>query len=190
MASAKGTLLVHEGGWVLGQTQGETMALVEAKGAQGARVSHGIGSEVDGDGYAVLAGLNPYRTNIIGLDPSGLPLDVEIDGSAQMVAPRRGAIVKLAYETHVGQPLLLKVQRTDGRVLPFGAEVVDGAGRSVAVVGQGGLIFVRGEQAILYVQWGKEPDQQCRLDYRVPEPDPAVPYQQVAARCLTMETSS
>lgn len=190
VASAKGTLLVHEEGWVLGQTQGETMALVEAKGAQGARVSHGIGSEVDGDGYAVLAGLNPYRTNIIGLDPSGLPLDVEIDGSAQMVAPRRGAIVKLAYETHVGQPLLLKVQRTDGRVLPFGAEVVDGAGRSVAVVGQGGLIFVRGEQAILYVQWGKEPDQQCRLDYRVPEPDPAVPYQQVAARCLTMETSS
>ena len=190
VASAKGTLLVHEEGWVLGQTQGETMALVEAKGAQGARVSHGIGSEVDGDGYAVLAGLNPYRTNIIGLDPSGLPLDVEIDGSAQMVAPRRGAIVKLAYETHVGQPLLLKVQRTDGRVLPFGAEVVDGAGRSVAVVGQGGLIFVRGEQAILYVQWGKEPDQQCRLDYRVPKPDPAVPYQQVAARCLTMETNS
>lgn len=190
VASAKGTLLVHEEGWVLGQTQGETMALVEAKGAQGARVSHGIGSEVDGDGYAVLAGLNPYRTNIIGLDPSGLPLDVEIDGSAQMVAPRRGAIVKLAYETHVGQPLLLKVQRTDGRVLPFGAEVVDGAGRSVAVVGQGGLIFVRGEQAILYVQWGKEPDQQCRLDYRVPKPDPAVPYQQVAARCLTMEASS
>ncbi|UNP87680.1 fimbrial biogenesis outer membrane usher protein [Aeromonas encheleia] len=190
VASAKGTLLVHEEGWVLGQTQGETMALVEAKGAQGARVSHGIGSEVDGDGYAVLAGLNPYRTNIIGLDPSGLPLDVEIDGSAQMVAPRRGAIVKLAYETHVGQPLLLKVQRTDGSVLPFGAEVVDGAGRSVAVVGQGGLIFVRGEQAILYVQWGKEPDQQCRLDYRVPEPDPAVPYQQVAARCLTMEASS
>ena len=190
VASAKGTLLVHEEGWVLEQTQGETMALVEAKGAQGARVSHGIGSEVDGDGYAVLAGLNPYRTNIIGLDPSGLPLDVEIDGSAQMVAPRRGAIVKLAYETHVGQPLLLKVQRTDGRVLPFGAEVVDGAGRSVAVVGQGGLIFVRGEQAILYVQWGKEPDQQCRLDYRVPKPDPAVPYQQVSARCLTMETNS
>ena len=58
VASAKGTLLVHGEGWVLGQTQGETMALVEAKGAQGARVSHGIGSEVDGDGYAVLAGLN------------------------------------------------------------------------------------------------------------------------------------
>ncbi|MGY4108185.1 FimD/PapC C-terminal domain-containing protein [Aeromonas encheleia] len=55
---------------------------------------------------------------------------------------------------------------------------------------RGGLIFVRGEQAILYVQWGKDRDQQCRLDYRVPEPDPAVPYQQVAARCLTMEASS
>ncbi|MNQ69742.1 Outer membrane usher protein HtrE precursor [compost metagenome] len=138
VASAKGTLLVHEEGWVLGQTQGETMALVEAKGAQGARVSHGIGSEVDGDGYAVLAGLNPYRTNIIGLDPSGLPLDVEIDGSAQMVAPRRGAIVKLAYETHVGQPLLLKAVRQDGSAPPFGAEVVDGRGDAVAVVGQGG----------------------------------------------------
>ncbi len=190
VASAKGTLLVHKDGWVLGQTQGETMALIEAKGAEGARVSHGIGSEVDADGYAVLAGLNPYRTNIIGLDPSGLPLDVEIDGSAQMVAPRRGAIVKLAYETHVGQPLLLKVTRPDGSVLPFGADVVDGAGRSVAVVGQGGLIFVRGEQAVLYVQWGQESDQHCRLDYRVPKPDPAVPYQQVAARCLVTGAGS
>lgn len=188
VASAKGTLLVHEDGWVLGQTQGETMALVEAKGAQGARISHGSGSEVDGDGYAVLAGLNPYRTNVIGLDPSGLPLEVEIDGSAQMVAPRRGAIVKLAYETHVGQPLLLRVRRADGRAPPFGAEVVDGQGGSVAVVGQGGLIFMRGEQAELRVQWGREPDQQCRLDYRVPKPDPAVPYQQVAARCVSMET--
>lgn len=185
VASAKGTLLVHEDGWVLGQTQGETMALVEAKGAQGARVSHGIGSEVDGDGYAVLAGLNPYRTNVIGLDPSGLPLDVEIDGSAQMVAPRRGAIVKLAYETHIGQPLLLKVQRSDGSTPPFGAEVMNGTGDSVAVVGQGGLIFVRGEQSVLHVQWGKEPDQRCRLDYKVPKPDPAVPYQQVSARCVT-----
>lgn len=188
VASAKGTLLVHEDGWVLGQTQGETMALVEAKGAQGARISHGSGSEVDGDGYAVLAGLNPYRTNVIGLDPSGLPLEVEIDGSAQMVAPRRGAIVKLAYETHVGQPLLLRVRRADGRAPPFGAEVVDGQGGSVAVVGQGGLIFVRGEQAELRVQWGKESDQLCRLDYRAPKPDPTVPYQQVAARCVSMET--
>ncbi|WP_429035774.1 fimbria/pilus outer membrane usher protein [Aeromonas media] len=190
VASAKGTLLVHEEGWVLGQTQGETMALVEAKGAQGARVSHGIGSEVDGDGYAVLAGLNPYRTNIIGLDPRGLPLDVEIDGSAQMVAPRRGAIVKLAYETHVGQPLLLKAVRQDGSAPPFGAEVVDGRGDAVAVVGQGGLIFVRGEQGTLHVQWGKEGDERCRLDYRVPRPDPAMPYQQVAARCLASGASS
>ncbi|MNP57954.1 Outer membrane usher protein HtrE precursor [compost metagenome] len=93
---------------------------------------------MDGDGYAVLAGLNPYRTNIIGLDPRGLPLDVEIDGSAQMVAPRRGAIVKLAYENHVGQPLLLKAVRQDGSEPPFGAEVVDGRGDAVAVVGQGG----------------------------------------------------
>lgn len=190
VASAKGTLLVHGEGWVLGQTQGETMALVEAKGAQGARVSHGIGSEVDGDGYAVLAGLNPYRTNIIGLDPSGLPLDVEIDGSARMVAPRRGAIVKLAYETHVGQPLLIKAERQDGSTPPFGAEVVDGSGGSVAVVGQGGLIFVRGEQGTLYVQWGAERGERCRLDYQVPRPDPELPYQQVAARCIGVEGGS
>ncbi|BBR11619.1 fimbria/pilus outer membrane usher protein [Aeromonas caviae] len=188
VASAKGTLLVHEEGWVMGQTQGETMALVEAKGAQGARVSHGIGSEVDGDGYAVLAGLNPYRTNVIGLDPTGLPLDVEIDGSARMVAPRRGAIVKLAYETHVGQPLLIKAERHDGSAPPFGADVVDDRGGSVAVVGQGGLIFVRGEQGTLYVQWGESSDEGCRLDYRMPPPDPAMPYQQVAARCIDMET--
>ena len=188
VASAKGTLLVHKDGWVLGQTQGETMALVEARGAQGAKISHGIGSEVDGDGYAVLAGLNPYRNNIISLDPGGLPVDVEIEGSAQMVAPRRGAIVKLDYETRMGQPLLLQAQLPDRMTLPFGADVVDSSGRSVAVVGQGGLIFVRGEQGPLHVQWGKEGSQRCRLDYRQPKPDPAIPYQQVTALCQPEQT--
>ena len=112
-----------------------------------------------------------------------------------MAAPRwspraGGAIVKLAYETHVGQPLLLKALRQDGSAPPFGAEVVDGRGDAVAVVGQGGLIFVRGEQGTLHVQWGKEGDERCRLDYRVPRPDPAMPYQQVAARCLASGASS
>ncbi|MFM4824807.1 fimbria/pilus outer membrane usher protein [Aeromonas bivalvium] len=187
VASAKGTLLIHEEGWALGQSQGETMALVEARGAQGARISQGIGSEVDGDGYAVVAGLNPYRNNIISLDPSGLPVDVEIDGSAQLVAPRRGAIVKLDYETRIGQPLLLQASLASQEPLPFGADVVDAGGRSVAVVGQGGLIFVRGESGPLHVEWGKGSHQRCRLDYRQPEVDPAIPYQQVAARCLREE---
>ncbi|MEB6605662.1 FimD/PapC C-terminal domain-containing protein [Aeromonas sanarellii] len=107
-----------------------------------------------------------------------------------MVAPRRGAIVKLAYETRVGQPLLIKAERQDGSAPPFGAEVVDGSGGSVAVVGQGGLIFVRGEQGPLYVQWGEEREERCRLAYRAPRPDPAMPYQQVAARCLGVESGS
>ncbi|WP_232534798.1 FimD/PapC C-terminal domain-containing protein [Aeromonas media] len=49
---------------------------------------------------------------------------------------------------------------------------------------------MRGEQGTLHVQWGKEGDERCRLDYRVPRPDPAMPYQQVAARCLASGASS
>lgn len=96
--------------------------------------------------------------------------------------PRRGAIVKLEYPTVTGSPLLLRVQR-DPKI-PFGAQVVDDAGEQVSLVGQGGLIFIRGEYPELRVVWGRGNDESCTLVYEQPEDAPDGNYVQVPAQCV------
>ncbi len=60
----------HRDGLTLGPNVGDTFALVEAKGASGAGVRGGQGARVDGNGYALVPSLSPYRYNPICLDPA------------------------------------------------------------------------------------------------------------------------
>ena len=180
--SASGTVVGHSGGIVFSPEQGETMALIEARGAGGASVANGQGNALDDDGQALTAGLVPYRNNNVGINPKGLPVDVELENTQQQVAPRRGAIVRLDYPTIIGKPLLLQLDNNAD--VPFGAQVVDADGKQIALVGQGGLIFVRGEHQGLKAVWGEDSGQSCLLRF-----DPATGaedqlYQQVDATCV------
>ena len=161
-ASASGTLLAHSGGIISSPEQGETMAIIKAEGASGARLSNGQGNQLDSDGYALKAGLNPYRYNQIGIDPRGLPSNIELESTQQRIVPRRGAIVALDYKTQTGEPLLLKLSEQN---IPFGASVIDDKGTIITQVAQGGMIFIRSESAYFDVVWGNQNGQQCRLSY-------------------------
>jgi outer membrane usher protein len=183
-ANVSGTVLGYAGGVVLSPNRTETMALIEAKGAEGAPVDGGLGNRLDSDGQALKSGLIPYRVNQVGISPKGLPDDVELETSRQQVVPRRGAIVKLDYATKTGKPLLLRLKDQENH---FGADVVNAKGEVVAMVGQGGLIFLRGEQSALTVKWGKQPDQSCQLRYDIPTEDltpTSQAYQSLDAICL------
>lgn len=181
-ASARGTALAHANGVVFSPSQGETMVLIEADGAAGAKVGRDSG-KVNGSGYALSAGLSPYRTNVVSLDPKGLSDSVELQSTSETVVPRRGAIVKVKYETIIGKPLLLQIQSPNSQDIPFGADVVNAQGDSVAMVGQGGLVFLRGEQSELRVVWGSDAGESCLLLFNVPQDDSSAPYQQVPAQC-------
>lgn len=181
-ASASGTLVAHSGGLVTSPERGETMALLVADGAPGAMQANGQGNQLDGDGEALKAGLTPYRQNTLGISPRGLPMDVELEVTSQNTVPRRGALVRLDYKTTQGKPLLLHL--TDSQI-PFGAAVLDGDHKRVALVGQGGLIFLRGEHAGLKVVWGQQSDESCRLHYQLLTGETSDNlYQQLDARCV------
>ncbi|MEH6484752.1 MULTISPECIES: fimbria/pilus outer membrane usher protein [Pseudomonas] len=181
--SATGTLLAHSGGLVASPEQGDTMALIEAEGAEGAAIRGGLGTKVNAGGYAAVTNLTPYRKNTVALDPKGLSRDVELSLTSQETVPRRGAVVKLEYPTVTGSPLLLRVKR-DPKI-PFGAQVLDAAGEQVSLVGQGGLIFIRGEYPELRVVWGQGIDESCTLVYDRPEDAPDGNYVQVQAQCIS-----
>ncbi|MCY1293789.1 Outer membrane usher protein HtrE [compost metagenome] len=178
--------MAHPGGVNFTQNQGETMAIVEAKGASGAKVLNNIGAKVADNGYAVVSGLMPYRQNEVEIDPKGISKDVELEVTSQAVAPRFGSIVMLKYPTVTGKPVLLQATRDDGVAIPLGAEVLDARGNSLSMVGQGGQIFLRGlaERGSLQVRWGEGDGQSCRIEYRLPaQPAKSAPMEKVAARC-------
>jgi outer membrane usher protein len=167
---ARGSIVAHPGGINFSQNQGETLAVIEAKGAEGASISSNIGAKVAGNGYAVVGGLTPYRQNDIEVDPKGTSKDVELQVTSQSVAPRFGSIVMLKYPTVTGAPVLMTVKRDDGEVIPLGAEVLDAKGNSLSMVGQGGRIFLRGleSKGELMVKWGDGSGQRCQIDYQLP----------------------
>ncbi|OQR34260.1 pilus assembly protein PapC [Pseudomonas sp. T] len=167
----RGSVVAHPGGINFTQNQGETIAVLEAKGAEGASVNANVGAKVASNGYAVVGGLTPYRQNDLEIDPKGTSDNVELQVTQQSVAPRYGSVVMLKYPTTSGVPVLMMIDREDGAAIPVGAEVFDAKGNNLSMVGQGGKIFMRGlePKGELLVKWGDGSGQSCRLNYALPE---------------------
>lgn len=167
-AGLSGTMIGHTGGITFTPYTSDTVALVEAKGAEGASVSSYPGVSVNSRGYAVVPYLNPYQLNEISLDPKGTSADVELDSTTQKVAPYSGAVVKVKYQTKRGQPILI-MATYQGQPVSFGADVLDSKGNSVGSVGQGGQVYARvaENKGQLQVKWGDGSDMQCKIDYQL-----------------------
>lgn len=162
-----GGIVAHPGGLTLAPELGDTIGIVQATGAAGARVNGNHGSAVGASGFAVVPHLTPYRKNMVELDPKDLSVDIELKTAAVNVAPRAGSVVMLEFESISGQAMLISAVREDGRPLPFGADVLDTNGAIVGMVGQGGKAFVRvpREHKRLTVQWGSTDASRCHLSY-------------------------
>ncbi|OXJ12686.1 fimbria/pilus outer membrane usher protein [Burkholderia sp. HI2500] len=166
----RGAAVAHPGGITLSQPLSETFGIVEAKGAEGARVTNASGVRVDSRGYAVVPYLTPYNMNTVELDPKGISMDVELKETSQQVAPRAGAVPLLKFDTDTGRAAVIQATRSDGTPLPFGAAVSDETGKSLGVVGQASRIFARGlkDKGELTVKWGDDGVSGCRIAYDLP----------------------
>lgn len=167
-----GGMVAYAGGVAFTPTMGETLAIVEAKDASGARLTAGSGLRVDPFGHALVSSLVPFSKNEIEIDPKGLPMSVELKSSAQHVAPTAGAVVRLKFETEGGgRAVILRARKSDGTPVPFGAQVFDASGQSVGTVAQAGRIVLRGVRAdtgTLQAKWGDALPEGCTLSYVLP----------------------
>ncbi|HGY1772661.1 fimbria/pilus outer membrane usher protein [Citrobacter koseri] len=172
-ASVSGGIVAHENGVTLGQSLGDTMALIEAPGAAGVPVTGFPGISTDFRGYTTKANLTPYQENTISLDPSALPPDAEISQTDTKVVPTQGAIVPAKFRTRVGGRALMTLSRADGEMVPFGSVVTlgqgDNSGAAAGIVGDKGLVYLTGlpPEGILVVREGEQ--SQCRVDYVLPD---------------------
>lgn len=184
-ASAAGGMIVHGGGVTFAPQVGETVGLVYAPDAAGARVQGGGGAEVDRKGYAVVPTLNPYELNTVTLDPKGMSAGTELQSTTVNVAPRLGSVVKLDYETKAGRAVIVDSQMQDGRPLPFGADVVDENGVNVGVVGQSSRLMLNGllSSGDVTVRWGEGSANSCRVSVTLGPVKPVSGYERLSAPC-------
>ncbi len=146
--SANGSVVAHRGGLTAGPRLGDyPFALVEAPGAEGARMLNGYGSRIDANGFGIVPSLTPYRENTVAVNTRGLPSTVDVLESESIVIPRMGAAVKVNVKTLVGDPVVLIVKDSKGTPLPIGADIYDERETSLGIIGQGGMAFIRGWQA-------------------------------------------
>lgn len=169
MLRASGSVVAHAGGVLFGPEQGQTMALVYAPDAAGAKVTNAVGLSVNKAGYAVVPYVTPYRLNDITLDPQGISQSVELEQTSQRIAPFAGAIARVDFSTKTGHALLIKSNKTDGSTLPFAAQVYDEQAQVMGMVAQGSQVYLRSQktQGIATVRWGDEADQQCQINFDV-----------------------
>ncbi|WP_130832920.1 fimbria/pilus outer membrane usher protein [[Erwinia] mediterraneensis] len=146
--SASGSLVAHSGGVTLGPQIGEApFAIVEAKGATGARILNGYGTQFDWNGYAIMPSLTPYRENNVTVNSYGALNEVDILENQHTVIPRMGSSLYVRMKTIVGTPVILIVRDEKGDYLPVGSAIYDKNGTEKSLIGQSGMAFLRGWQA-------------------------------------------
>ncbi|SET29703.1 fimbria/pilus outer membrane usher protein [Stenotrophomonas indicatrix] len=182
---ATGGMVLHGDGLTFAPPLGDTIALVHAAGAAGARIENGGGARLDKRGYAVVPFLTPYQLNTISIDPKGTGFDVELQETARSVAPRAGSLVRLGFSTRASHGLMVDARTNDDRPLPFGAEATDAEGTPIGVVGQGSRLLLSGLQASgpVQVQWGPGSDEHCVMQVDVPSARSSGEYTVLEARC-------
>src|SRR5262249_50004546 len=113
-AGISGGMVAYSGGVAFTPSLGDTVAVVEAKDAAGARLAGGSGLRVDRWGHGLVPSLVPFAHNDIDVDPQGLPMNVELKSTMQKVAPTAGAVVKVKFETqNTGRTAIIEAKRAD-----------------------------------------------------------------------------
>ncbi|MEQ4922324.1 fimbria/pilus outer membrane usher protein [Proteus hauseri] len=178
----QGALVAHSGGLTLGPRISDSFALIEAKGANGASVSNGMGARIDPFGYAIVPSLVPYQYNNVSLDGKNIKNNnIELLENTKQIAPYSGASTKIIFKTRIGYPVLISVQPETQ--LPLGENVFDKEGHIVGMVGQGNQVYSRVEQKQGVLVVGKE-NKSCEISYLIPEEKEADKLILLSGQCL------
>lgn len=177
----RGGIVAHPHGITLSQPLGQSLAIVNAPGADDAKVQNNTGVYTDGRGYAVVPYVNPYKKNRIALDTSTLGDEVDIDTAVQTVTPTQGAVVMADFNTRVGRRVLMTLYYR-GLPVPFGAQAKLKEGGS-GIVGDDGQVYLTGvpQEGDIAVNWNGV--QQCAVHYRLPEQENQPPVITVTQEC-------
>lgn len=172
---AAGSIVAHPHGVTLGQTVGDSFAIVRAPGAADVAIQNGSNVHTDWRGYAVVPSLTAYRKNTITLDTESLADDADVELEGQTVIPGGGAVVQANYQTHIGNRVLFTLSDSRGP-LPFGASVRlrkaedEQCAVPGGMVADGGQVYLSGipQEGTLDVAWNADNiSRKCALHFHL-----------------------
>nr|WP_282561873.1 MULTISPECIES: fimbria/pilus outer membrane usher protein [unclassified Providencia] len=168
-AGANGAFVIYEGGAIPSRYLGDTFAIVEAEGGEGASISSWSNIVLNKHGQAVVPSLMPYQYNTLYLDSQNMSSDVEIDNNMAKVAPYAGTAVLVKFNTQKGINISYRILLQDKSAIPFGSDVYDSSNNKIGLVGQGGLVhFIsQSDSGTIFIKWGDKENQRCKLDYSI-----------------------
>ncbi|HEX8191410.1 MAG TPA: fimbria/pilus outer membrane usher protein [Allosphingosinicella sp.] len=174
--SARGSLGMLGGRPFAARQLGASFARVQVGDHEGVRVyaDNQLVGVTGRNGSLVVPSLRAFDRNVISIDTSDLPLDVQIGETEVAVRPfaRTGAVVRFAARRERG--VLLQVSLEDGTALPAGAIVRADGNPEMFVVASGGEIYLPALEgtAALEASWD---GRTCRFRATVPETDDPQP---------------
>jgi outer membrane usher protein len=166
---AQGGLVAAEGHVFARPRGAQSYALAEVKGYAdvGVLVNGRPMGVTDASGISLLAGLSPYQTNAIRLNPQDLPITAELDNIETTVNPPWRSIVKANFPVRTGRAALLKIVFDDGEPAPPAAVVQIKNDPQVFYVARRGEAYITGLEPSnqLTLSWK---DQSCALTVELP----------------------
>lgn len=188
--NASGGVLVHGDGVNFTSELGDTVALVQADGATGARVLPYRLTTIGEDGTAIVPYVTPYQWNNVELDLKGADMGVQVDNTRIVIAPTAGAVVMVRFDSKRTESAVLRLRRADGSLVPFGASVFLADGAVIGTVGGGGTVVTTDlpADARLTARWGDGAMQQCVIHYSRQADTEGARDQSVPVHDVTCET--
>lgn len=170
--SANGAMVIHPKGITLTKGLNDSFAIIHAKGVSGARILGTQGAKLDRFGNGIVPYLSPYEVNTVGIDPEGMPLNIELSDTRQEIIPRADSAILVNFEAKQNAMVLFDVTFPDGTVPPMAAEAFDEQKKLVGYVVQGGRLFAGSltqTQGHISVVWGTGEQGRCGFDYHIPD---------------------
>lgn len=159
-ATAKGAAL-HRGG-----TNGGTRLMLDTDGIAGVPINNGrIHSNTYG--IAIQNEISSYYRTDSRIDINQLDDDVEARQSVVEAVLTEGAIGYRRFSMIKGQKIIATLKLADNRTPPFGSSVINAQGQELAIISDGGFVYLSGVQPgeTLDVLWGGA--KQCQIS--IPE---------------------
>ncbi|MEO7391506.1 MAG: fimbria/pilus outer membrane usher protein, partial [Ramlibacter sp.] len=176
-AGARGTVGWLDGTAFASRPVGESsVAVVKVDGMPGVPVwrANQIVATTDDRGRAFVPGLLPWQKNLVAIDPSDLPMDVEVTSPSQEVTPYARSGVVIDFAARRNRQALLVLHQGDGQPVPVGATVRLLPAGPDFTAGRRGEVWLKGlaeSEQDVQVSW---PTGGCVLQFKVPShPDGA-----------------
>lgn len=143
-------------------SNGGSRLMLDTSGIAGVPINNGRAYS-NGLGLAVISDITSYYNTDTRIDVNKLADDVEATRSVVQGTLTEGAIGYRRFEVVKGSKLLAVIKLADGSEPPFGATVLNEQGREMAVVSDGGSVFLTGVQPEEKLDVAWEGQRQCRV---------------------------